>query len=111
MSNPVVAGRSKMVVTEDDVDIDEVLGTNPTPMAEAARQYAVKIKALATFCKSDWKADSGSLPPVDLFTDVCLAKFFAAVLQELTWFEDQGCSSSRQGCPVFFFFFIGEKKA
>jgi len=75
-------GASKLLITEKDVDIDEVVEGNPTQMAETARQYAVKLAEFASFCESDWDAESGTLPPSDLFTDVRLAKYFSALLSQ-----------------------------
>jgi len=73
---------SKMIATEDDVDLEAVLQGKPTQMAAAARQYGVKIEQLATFCKVDWKADSGTLSPAELFSEARLEKFFSGLLQQ-----------------------------
>lgn len=79
-----------LLVKETDVDLDAVVSGNPSQMLAAERQYNRKLVELATFCGVDWSPESGTLPPVELFSDVRLAKYFAALL------EQYGAGASRR---------------
>lgn len=81
MSGNVVRSE-KLLAREGDVDLDAVLESNPTQVAECERQYNRKWDELAEFCGISWRAGEGGLPPVGLFSDERLAKYFSALLMQ-----------------------------
>lgn len=71
-----------LIATEDDVNLEAMLASNPTQLAECERQYRVKVVEFCRFCKVPWDPTTAQLAPVDIFTDDRLAKFLGALLQQ-----------------------------
>ena len=67
-----------MNITEDDVDLNASLLARPTQMDATKKQYDSKIREFAKFCHVLWSGPE--LPPIGLFTDERIAKYFIAML-------------------------------